>query len=306
MHEKARVTAREREGQRVRVVGPVRLAEPDAVPRDPRGRASSSLSVAVAFSATTSRRFRNLFTVLTNRWMSACSSRSVCRPGTGPRHPMPRPSASCPRVQEGRAPGAARLRERMIPLRSAALPWSSVVDRSFSKSRSAPQATWRRLFLCGRHRRSPISPQQPVWLAFVPAEEIAAPARRGQRPSRSAVGSKVLVAAVFRPPALNVPTLGQPPREVTAASDEIAFPLTISMPPFPPSPAGSGLVLLEARVDGNGRVAETAVIHSAPPFDAAARAALTQGARQPTARSLRDHRRQFPRQGGRRRENREE
>ncbi|HEY7185761.1 MAG TPA: energy transducer TonB [Vicinamibacterales bacterium] len=111
---------------------------------------------------------------------------------------------------------------------------------------------------------------------FVPAEDIAVHAQRGQRPSRSAVESKVLVVAVFRPPALNAPTLGEPPRDVAAASDEIAFPLTISMPPFPPSAAGGGVVLLEARVDSSGSVSDTTVIHSAPPFDPAARAALAQ------------------------------
>ena len=81
--------------------------------------------------------------------------------------------------------------------------------------------------------------------------------------------------AMFRPPALNGPTLGGPPRDTAAASDEIAFPLTVSMPPFPRSAAGSGVVLLEAQVDRDGHVSDPAVIHSAPPFDAAARAVLT-------------------------------
>lgn len=111
---------------------------------------------------------------------------------------------------------------------------------------------------------------------FVPAEQIAAPARPGEPPSRSAVEAKVLVVAVFRSPALNAPTLGEPPRDVAAASDDVALPLTISAPPFPPSAAGSGVVLLEARVDSSGSVSETRVVHSAPPFEAAAQAALSQ------------------------------
>ena len=89
-----------------------------------------------------------------------------------------------------------------------------------------------------------------------------------------AVETKVLVAAVFRPPTLNAPTLGETPRDAAAASEESAFPLKMAVPPFPPSAAGSGVVLLEARVDRDGGVAEARVIRSAPPFDDAARAAL--------------------------------
>ena len=109
---------------------------------------------------------------------------------------------------------------------------------------------------------------------FVPAEEPAGPARAGERESQTAVASKVLVAAAFRPPAMNGPTLGEPPRDVALASEESAVPLNMALPPFPPSAAASGVVLLEARVDRSGKVAETMVIRSAPPFDDAARATL--------------------------------
>jgi TonB family protein len=109
---------------------------------------------------------------------------------------------------------------------------------------------------------------------FDPAEEPVASSRPGERELRTAVDAKVLVAAVFRPPTLNVPTLGESPRDVAVASDESAFPLTISVPPFPPLAAGGGVVLLEARVNRDGEVAEATVIRSAPPFDEAARTAL--------------------------------
>jgi TonB family protein len=111
---------------------------------------------------------------------------------------------------------------------------------------------------------------------FVPAEESAAPARPGELPSPNAVEAKVLVVAVFRPPALTAPTRGELPRDVAAASDEIPFPFTISMPPFPPAAAGSGVVLLEARVNGSGAVTEANVIRSAPPFDTTAQIAVRQ------------------------------
>jgi TonB family protein len=109
---------------------------------------------------------------------------------------------------------------------------------------------------------------------FLPAEERAAPARAGESGSRMVVPSKVLVVAVFRPPAMNAPALGELPRDVARASEEDAFPLAISIPTFPPTAAGSGVVLLEARVNRAGEVDQVAVRRSAPPFDAAARAAL--------------------------------
>jgi len=111
---------------------------------------------------------------------------------------------------------------------------------------------------------------------FVPAAGPAGAARGGERQPQTAVPSKVLVAAVFRPPAMNAPTLGEPGRDVAPASAESAFPLTTVMPPFPPSAAAGGVVLLEARVDRSGQVGETRVIQSAPPFDDAALATLKQ------------------------------
>ena len=110
---------------------------------------------------------------------------------------------------------------------------------------------------------------------FAPAT-IARRTRASGPAAASAVPSKVLVAAVFHAPALNAPTLGQPPRDVATASSDVAFPLTIASPPLTPLAAGSGIVLLEARVDGSGRVAATVVKHAAPPFDNAAQTALRQ------------------------------
>ncbi len=113
---------------------------------------------------------------------------------------------------------------------------------------------------------------------FLPAEERVElePGRAGVPESRTPVATKVLVAAVFRPPALNTPTLGEAPRDIASASDETAFPLTTTVPPFPPLAHSSGAVLLEAQVDRNGAVAGAAVIRSAPPFDDAAQEAVAQ------------------------------
>jgi TonB family protein len=88
--------------------------------------------------------------------------------------------------------------------------------------------------------------------------------------------ARVLVAGVFRPPALSGPTLGERPRDLSAASSETPFPLTLVMPPFPPLASAAGVVLLEANVDGRGDVTTTTVVRSAPPFDGAAQDALRQ------------------------------
>ena len=107
---------------------------------------------------------------------------------------------------------------------------------------------------------------------FRPAEDTDASNNRAG--GRGPVASKVLVAGLFRPPALNMPTIGEPPKEGAPASDETAFPLTTPPPAFPPQANRGGVVLLEARVDRGGHVGETKVLRSSPPFDDAARHAL--------------------------------
>ena len=107
---------------------------------------------------------------------------------------------------------------------------------------------------------------------FRPAEDTGDSNNRAG--SRGPVASKVLVAGLFRPPTLNAPTIGEPLKEGAAASDEIAFPLTTMLPAFPPQANRSGVVVIEARVDRGGQVAEMKVVRSAPPFDDAARQAV--------------------------------
>lgn len=84
---------------------------------------------------------------------------------------------------------------------------------------------------------------------------------------RKPVESTVLVAAIFRPPTLNTPTLGEPPRDAASPSDETPFPLTTVTPRYPPLARESGMVLVEARVDTAGGIADVKVIRSARPFD---------------------------------------
>jgi TonB family protein len=114
--------------------------------------------------------------------------------------------------------------------------------------------------------------------AFVPAEEVqpTEPARGDAPPARVPVASKILVAALFRPPTLNTPTFGEVPRDVAAASEDVALPVATVAPPYPPTAVNGGIVLLEASVDPGGRVDGAMVLRSAPPFDGAARDALMQ------------------------------
>lgn len=109
------------------------------------------------------------------------------------------------------------------------------------------------------------------WQFFAAREVVDADrARAGEATSRVAVQSHVLVAAVFRPPSLRAPTLGEPPKDVSPGSDVLPFPAAMIPPLFPPTAASNGVVLLEVHVRANGSVDAVGVINSAPPFDDAA------------------------------------
>jgi TonB family protein len=87
-------------------------------------------------------------------------------------------------------------------------------------------------------------------------------------PARGTSGpARTLVAAIFRPPALIGPTLGEPPRDGAPPSDDVAFPIATVVPAYPPAAVASGVVLVEARVDPDGSVGEATVVKSTPPFD---------------------------------------
>ena len=108
---------------------------------------------------------------------------------------------------------------------------------------------------------------------FAPAEDIDVPAPGAlpdpatQRP----IESTVLVAAVFRPPALFAVTLGEPPRDVATPSEGVSFPLVpLQVPVYPPMALADGVVLLELDVAAHGGLRNTKILRSAPAFDAPA------------------------------------
>jgi TonB family protein len=111
---------------------------------------------------------------------------------------------------------------------------------------------------------------------FFPAMDVvdAAAARAGKTTSRAAVPSSVLVAAVFRPPTLIGPTLGEVPKDIAPASDAVPVPIAAPMAAFPPTSMSSGTVMLEVHVSAAGMVSDVGVIESSPPFDEPAVAAV--------------------------------
>jgi TonB family protein len=95
--------------------------------------------------------------------------------------------------------------------------------------------------------------------------------------TRVAAPWPVIVAAVFRPGTFyNGPPLGEPPREVAAASARVPFPISTAVPSYPPLALAGGVVLLEAEVGSNGAPAKIRVAGSGPGFDSAAVDALGQ------------------------------
>lgn len=103
---------------------------------------------------------------------------------------------------------------------------------------------------------------------FTPAEALVELRdRRPNGPLTQPIESKVLVAAIFRPPTFFTPTVGEAISEVANPSDDVPFPLSISRPLFPPNVVNAGVVLIEARVNGSGAVTSAVVKISGPGFD---------------------------------------
>jgi TonB family protein len=106
---------------------------------------------------------------------------------------------------------------------------------------------------------------------FSPAEvPIEAALRKPGGPSTRPVQSTLLVAGIFRAPALMGPTMGEPIRDVAAASRDVPFPTSIVTPPFPPTAVSPGVALVEVQVEADGRVSDAKIRVPAPGFDSAA------------------------------------
>ena len=83
-----------------------------------------------------------------------------------------------------------------------------------------------------------------------------------------ATASSVLVAGVFRPPAIyNQPGLGDPPKDLKKPSDRVAFPTRMTMPAYPLQAISEGIVLVEVGVTPTGTVSEAKIIGAGSGFE---------------------------------------
>lgn len=106
--------------------------------------------------------------------------------------------------------------------------------------------------------------------SFEPATDAAIPPAgqpiddRTRRPA----ASKVLVVGLFRPPALFAVTLGEPPKNVGAPSEEVPAPAgAVRMPDYPVNAMFDGVVLVELRLGVDGAVKRRRLLRSSPAFD---------------------------------------
>ena len=100
--------------------------------------------------------------------------------------------------------------------------------------------------------------------------------RDGKAQGLRAVPSRVLVAAVYRPPTLMTPTQGERPVNVAAASPDVPYPSAIREPVFPPKVLNAGVVMIEARLDAAGAISVARVLSATPGFEDAALQAARQ------------------------------
>lgn len=100
---------------------------------------------------------------------------------------------------------------------------------------------------------------------FTPAESYS------ERNRRRLVDSRVLVAAVYRAPALyNGRTVGEVPKDIAKPSSSIPTPEELLPPTYPPNGSGDATALLELEVGVDGTTRDVRVVHSGGGFDSAA------------------------------------
>jgi TonB family protein len=95
---------------------------------------------------------------------------------------------------------------------------------------------------------------------------------------------RVFVAGIFAPPALEGPTLGEPPKDLRAPHEDVAFPVFWTRAGYPPHAMGAGAVLIETTFGDSPIPIDTRVVVSAPGFDEAALDAARSWAFRPARR----------------------
>ena len=95
--------------------------------------------------------------------------------------------------------------------------------------------------------------------------------------SERAVEMPVTVSALYRPPTFyNGPTLGEPPRDVGKLSGDVAYPLSLVPPPYPPRAFSGSMVLYEIALNDTGGVLDARGFAPLGGFESAARESLSQ------------------------------
>jgi hypothetical protein len=93
----------------------------------------------------------------------------------------------------------------------------------------------------------------------------------------SAVEMPVAIAAIFRPPVLlNTPTIGEPAKDWSKPSADVAVPVALVMPNYPPNARDGGVVLLEVALNESGAMTDARGVASTGGFESASREALAQ------------------------------
>ena len=89
------------------------------------------------------------------------------------------------------------------------------------------------------------------------------------------VEMSVAIGAVYRPPILmNTPTIGEPAKDWSKPSGDVAYPISTEVPNYPPQARDGGVVLFEVALNEAGGVTETRGIASTGGFESASREAL--------------------------------
>ncbi len=96
-----------------------------------------------------------------------------------------------------------------------------------------------------------------------------------ERGTERPVQAPITVSALYRPPTLlNGPTLGEAPKEFSRVSGDVAYPLLLQAPAFPPQALFGSVLLYEVVLNDAGILVEARSVASTSGFETAARDSL--------------------------------
>lgn len=96
-----------------------------------------------------------------------------------------------------------------------------------------------------------------------------------ERGTERPVQAPITVSALYRPPTLlNGPTIGEAPKEFSRVSGDVAYPLMLQTPTFPPQALFGSVLLYEVVLNEAGILVEARGVASTSGFETAARDSL--------------------------------